>query len=373
MKPSDLALEKDIFELRSANTPDDFNNTCLRAKARIAKLLEQGQLNLVSSLSKLMLHSFEAITKRDDAFILSVLHNFPINSKTTFSILNKSPEIDEYITSTKLVISEFDATEEKDFMPVMYWACNLDRQDVAKDIICQVVADLNSNHENQLSLKKTLNKRFIDALIWTVEENNVYPEDIDKIMADFSGIDDSMSLDDDVIHGLVRSNLHLTLMKLIEKGRFRRYSENDHTPSETEAFYAALPSSPTINELVAMHLYTDKPGLSEHILFDESVDLKQFINALKTSSNRKQSQFSITNMEPFVDVLTAEHVNTPARRKRVDFLFTELCDYLVDPEYGSYGSVADVKESMEVHGFDSHIFKVCKRFRKFHLEDELGM
>lgn len=373
MKPSELALKNDIIELRSAKTPDEFNNTCLLAKASIAKLLEQDQFNLVSYLSKSILFSFEAIKNRDEAFILSVLHNFPKNSSTTFSLLNKSPEIDEYIIANKLVTSEFDANEEKDFMPVMHWACNLDRQDIAKDIIRQVIADLDSNHANHLSLKKTLNKRFIDALIWTADENNVYPEEIDKLMAEFSDIEDSVALDNDIIHGLVRSNLHLTLMKLIEKGRFRRYSENDHMPSETEAFYAALPSNPSMSELAAMHLYTDKPGLSEHILFSEDVDLKEFISELNTSNNRKRSQFTIVNMEPFIDVLTAEYVNTTARRKRVDFLFSELCDYLTDPENGSYGSVADVKESMEVLGFDNHIFKVCKRFRKFHLEDELGM
>lgn len=373
MNTSDASFKEELKRLRHTTDPDEFNNTVLRAKAKISNLIKENQFNHVEAFSRTLLGTFELVRDKDDAFILSVVHNFPVNSRVTFSLLGKNSKIDNYILSDKLKINDFCATEEKDYMPLFHWAAKTNQQDILEKLILQIADNIDYNHKDSLKLKQTTIKNFISSIAWDEDRTSALPSTIDNVLARLADIEDKSEFEVEVIHGMVRAGLSSTLMKLMERDRVTRYDGTHHAQSENTLFYAALPQTPTIKELVSMHLYTDKPGLSQYILFDESVDLTEFVRVIKSLQPPKWSKFGIDNMEPFAEIATKENIDTPEKRKRVEFLFNSLCDHLTDPESGTYGSPADVMEGMEDFGFDTYLFRICKRFRAQHLENELGM
>lgn len=373
MNTSDANFKEELKRLRHATDPDEFNNTVSRARAKISNLVKENQFNHVEAFSRTLLGTFDLVKDKDDAFILSVVHNFPVNSRATFSLLGKNSQIDNYIISNKLMIEDLCATEDKDYMALFNWAADNNHQDIVESLLTHIADDIDVNHKESLRLKQTLLKNIINSLIWDEDRTSAFNSDIDDVMTRLADIEDKSELEVEVIHGLVRSGLNSTLIKLMERERFNKYDGTHHTQSENARFYASLPQTPTIKELVSMHLYTDKPGLSQYILFDESVDLLEFVQVIKSLHPPKWTKFGIDNMEPFAEIATKENINSPERRRRVEFLFNSLCDHLTDPESGTYGSPADVMEGMEDFGFDTHLFKICKRFRAQHLENELGM
>lgn len=373
MNTSDAIFKEELRNLRHATDPDQFNASLLRAKTKISKLISENQFNHVEAFSRTLLGTIERIHEKDDAFILSVVHNFPVNSKATFSLLGKSDLIDSHIISHKLVIEDFCASEDKDYLPLLNWATDNNQQEIVENLLIHIADNLDCNHKDSLKLKQTVLKHLLRSILWDEDRTSTLPNNIDIAMARIADIEDSSELDIDVIHGLVKCGLNSTLMTLICRSRFMIYKGSERTPTENARFYKALPEEPTIKELVNMHLYTDKPGLSNFILFDENVNITEFVNLIKSLSPPKWTKFSLDNMEPFAEIATKENINTPERRKRVEFLFNSLCDHLTDQAHGTYGSPADVMEGMEKLGFDTYLFKICKRFRAQHLENELGM
>lgn len=374
MKPSDSALKKELESLKKEKDPEIFNNSILKVKLKLSEFIRDNQFNQAESFSRTLLAVLDSVKERDDEeFVISVLHNFPANSKVTFGLLGDAEEINSYILAEKFRLSDFCATESSDYMKLVHWAVDHDRQEIIEMVLSHVVFDLEENHKNSLSLRQTVLKNFVHGLIWDEVISLSCKPEIDSIMRGLADTEDKTSLDSDVIHGLVKAGLHGTLIKLIERSRFRKYDGNIHTPSENTALYNALPAKPTMNELVHMFLYTDKPDLAEHILFDESVDIAEFINSVKDIKQGQRNMFTLENMEPFSACATRERINTPVIRKRVELLFNSLSDNVTEDKQSQYGSPADVMEAMEELMFDPYIFQVCKRFRAQHLENELGM
>lgn len=374
MNPSDASFKETISSLRHCQDPGEFNNTVNNAKSKLLELMKRNQFDLLESFSRTLLLTLDCVKDKDDAFILSVLESFPVNSKVTFSLLGENNVINELILSDKLSLGDISATEEKDYMPLVRWAVSQDRQDVLQRVIKQLSEDLDANYKNSLKTKQTTFSHLVHALIWGDEDDTIrYSKEIDALMSGLADILDPAILDVETLHSLVRSDLHLTLMKLIERERFRRYDGNCHTPSESLSFYDALPDNPTMNELVHLFLYTDMPGVCEKVLFDKNYPVEDFVKIMNPEGAGLRSKLTLDNLEHLSDFTNKEYINSAEKRRRVDFLFNSVCSHLVSATHGSYGSAADVMEDLRDRWFDPYLFKVCKCFRVQHLEDELGM
>ena len=373
MNQSDAIFKEEIMRLKGSTDPEHFNNTVNRTRLKITELTERSKFNLVESFSRTLLAAFDSVKEKDEAFIASVIHNFPPNSRVTFWLLGKNNDLDNYIVSNKLNIRDFCATEELDYRPLLSWAVDENHEDILENLLTHIVEDIGENHKSSMKIRQTTLKNFLASLLWDEENTNKYSPAIDKAMLALADVEDVSILDLETMHGLARVGLPYTLLKLIERERFNKYNDNDNAPSDSEALYKVFPATLTTKEIAYLFVYTDMPGLSEKILFDESVDLDELINTLKSIGHPARKMFDMDCIAPLAEFATKAAINTPQRRKRVDYLFSAICDHFTDDTKGSYGSPADVLDGMQEIGFDDYVFKVCKRFKGQHLENELGL
>jgi hypothetical protein len=324
-----------------------------------------GASELMTTYEKLF---YEAnIGSKSAKFVLGILPLFPVNHYSTMRLLGKSDEVDDYILANKLNIAEFNCIVDSGYDDLLGWAIRHKGWVYAADFIHKVVQHVHEVCESDKPIRV-----FGNSLVDTLIDVDTFPQEMP------GSIDDDISSLLESTADYRRSGLHIytlaslgmskTLMTMLENGMLSTLMYTNE--EKFKNIVNCLPPDMTLAQLHAVNYHMGIPAIAERILFDERVDMTDFIAVLKKSSfGFKGSDLCLDGIKPLIKHITPDNFKQPERRKRI----LQLMDAVVEQGAVKYVSDDDVRGALKFHDVPQFAFRHIRRLRGSELEDAIGL
>ena len=373
MIPHSEHVVRALKALPQSETAEEMLSAWADTKKEIAWLVENDYPMEAERLSSDYVRSFAHFKHEDEGFTLKVAPAFPVNNRITLELLGISDELDDYLIKHKVRVNQLTQDNQHGFRQLIAWAAWRQKMPLITEIVTQLAKDLITNHPDDVYGWSDVCQGMIRRL--TDKDGPIMKlgGEIDRALASIVAPAPDSRIDGKEMIPLAKFGLRETLLKMLSVGTFRQFRPIAFTPEEVKLVLDMLPSEPTSRQLHGMHLAIDMPCYAEKILFDPSVDMKDYIEALRTSdmtNNKQGNDLNYTTLRMFIRLLNPEHLNTTDRRRRARMLVNAVCEEenrhrKESPEAIWYG--------LKSMGYNDCVLRMCDDTKVVMLEDELGM
>jgi hypothetical protein len=370
-KPEMLADELDHLE--RINDPHVLISLWNEAKLEISRLLEDCLPRESWLLSRSFKSSFHNYRHQDEEVTRRVIPLFPVNDPCTFKHLGIADDIDEYIITHKLRIHDLSQTKDHGFREVLEWAAKQGRRDLIEQVVIQVRNDLVDNHPKYQS---AWNEAFHGMLRRLVGQRDTYIDlsgAVDQAMSDLVILAPDYRKQHKDMAGLARSGMNKTLIKVLSVRGFGSFDGAALSDQDFQCVLNALPQNPTPLQMHWIHRSIEVPGLAEKILFDPSVNMDAYVEAMGSTrfgEGPDQHNLTIWSIQSFAALMTPEHLNTGERRRRARKMLNAVCEKEFPPDKKNPDAL---RVKLVQAGFNPYVFRLCDQLKAEILQDELGM
>lgn len=372
MIPRSVKLSLALERLSSGFTADELLSVWRDSKSEISWLLDNDYPSEAATLARAYSLSFSRFKHVDEPTTRKVMVAFPVNSTCTMQLLGISDEIDAYLIQNKLRIDQLTQSDNHGFREILHWAVARKNVALITQVVKQVSRDLVLNHRGNSKAWREGCHGMIRSLVLTKADSVDLSGEIDVAIADVVIVAPEYRKDGKEMIDLARFGLRETFFKMISVGLFRQFQPKGFTEDEFKLVLDMLPPKPTAREWHWIQMAIAIPGLTEKILFDPSIDMPEYIEALRTTDfklNNHGSHLNYSTMVMFITQLTPEHLNTPERRRRARQLVNAVCNEenpdKKDPE--------KLRAELKRMGFHECVQRMCDQTKASILEDELGL
>ena len=373
MIPHSVSVIRALKDLGKSGCADEMLSTWADTKKEIAWLLENDYPVEAQRLAADYTRSFGMYKHGDELTTEKVVTAFPVNNSDTLKLLGINDEIDAYILEHKVRIDQLSQANHHGFRELFEWSVQRQHLDLTTKIVVQIARDAIENHPGDNTgwceaghgmIRKLVDK---DALVVD------YGSEIDEALASIMVVNPDYRKDGKDIIRLAQFGLKKTVVKMLSVGLCRQVRAIEFSPEDLIPLFNALPSKPTAREWCWIQIAIDHPEIKEKILFDPSVDMQAYIEALHTTDfklTRVGHSLTFASLAIFLPLLTPEHLNTPDRRRRARMLVNAVCN----EESRSKPRNADqLRDDLKRIGYHDCVLRMCDLTKVSMLEDELGM
>lgn len=374
MKNNYEVLRKSLLQIAKISDPQELLSLWNETKLQMLLSLENGLHNEAWVLAKDYAESFHRYKHLDEEVTRQVIALFPVNEPCTFKLLGIADDIDDYILNHKLKIQDLTQTKRHGFCEVLDWALARGQRDLIERIVTQVRDDLINNYPTSQNAWNEALQGMLMCLIGSPSSYMDLSDVTDRAMSDLVIIAYDYPKQAADMIGLARSGMSKTLIKLLSVWGFKeKYGVSEFSAEDFDCILNALPKNPSPAELHWIQTAIAVPGLHEKILFDPSVDMDAYIQAMNSDSFgalASRHNRTITAIEPFAPLMTQKHLNTRERRLRASKLLNVVCESQSPPERKDPDML---RRRFKESGFDPYVFKLCDQLKASVLEHDLGM
>lgn len=364
-------IKADLDSLKTLTDADLFLKICDTAKAQITEHLFQDEHFEAAGLARAYAYAFVGFKHVDKAFTLKVLQAFPVNCHSTLSMLGIDDEIDEFILSRKVRLHTMSEARDHAHTKLLEWAVAKQDMVLIEKVVLQISRDLLENHPGSKQQFRNASMGMVRVLVLGEQEQTFYGPVIDDAIASLVCQKADYQQPAECMPRLAAAGLSKTLMKMLEFGLLNEYRPISFDVAETQRLIESLPANPSPQQLHWIHHSIKIPDLTEKILFDESVDMDAYIEALRaTEFNGRYNNLVFNTLRQFKEILTPEHLTTVPRKRRAAKLVSAVCE---QEQAYKRTKPEDIRKTMTDIGFHEYVFKLSSMFKAKVLEDELGL
>jgi hypothetical protein len=373
----DFKVDDDIFmlkfQLREYQIAEDavsFVALCRKAKATIIELIQRDMHVDAGTLFTMYQNALEDLAGCSPAFLLGIIEVLPQNSRNTFKLLGKSIELDRAIIA-KLDLDSLFISKEHGFSCLLTWAVkNNDWPLVENTVLHLTRIGLELPYDD--GSRQDLANAIVDALIDDSDNTRAFSPTVDKALSGLISFKGFGTRHPSHVERMAVAGLHQTLMKMLVHELITECPLIQFSEDRASKILAALPPSPTLVELRAIHHFLQPKGLSEQILFDESIDLDGYLDVMRNTRylNPTRDDLSFHGIKPFRVCMTRENMNIPARRQQIAKLLNATYEeYFIKGFLTGDDAIARIIEI----GIPEHVIKLIDRLKGQALEQSLGL
>lgn len=374
----DFNADYDIFTFRTQllkcvaeEDSAGFVAVCRAVKAKIIELIHQDRHQEASPLFVMYGHAFEELKSCFPEFLLGIIDVFPVNSRDTFNLLGLSTELDQAIISTKVDISSLSIKNPHAYSSLLEWAVT----NGAWPMIDSVVLHL-SSIGNELAPgsneRRLLVGHLVLALLQDTNNKRAFSPAVDQALSGLIKSRGDYTIHSACVELMANLGLAKTLMTMLMHSMIIECPLVQFSQERAERILGALPQSPTSKELRAIHHFLKPKGMTSQILFDESIDLDGYLNAMRDSRyiSHLRDDLSFQGIRSFCGLMTPENMGDPAKRKRIAKLLN-----ITYEEHYSKGNLNDesAAEQLVELGVPKHAIKLIDRLKGPELDEAMGL
>jgi hypothetical protein len=365
-------FNKKLQSLLDSEDAQGFVEYCKAIESTAMTMVKNHKRREASSLLNLYADVFESADwhLKSPEMVLQVLEVFPVNHYTTMRLLGISKEADDYILAHKLNIAEFDCGVESGYEDVLNWAVKTNQHEYAAQFVHEVVQRVHQVCEDvDDKAMRLIGNALVDGLV----DNDPLPGEItcsiDQDIASLLNSTGDYRRSGQYIPTLAKLGMSKTLMTMMVNGMLSGISYTNE--ANFEPIIKCLPQEMTLAQLHAVNYHLGIPSVAEKILFDDSVNMTDFIAAMKDSrfSLFQKNDLHIEGIRPFYKHITPENFERPERRKRI----LQLLDAMLESGTIKYDSVEEVRKALKYQSVPQFAFKYIRCLRSIELEDAMGL
>lgn len=373
MIPHSSDVAKALFRINNAASAEEMLAVWASTKREISWLLDNDYPLEAQCLVADYAMSFNLYKHVDETVTAKVVAAFPVNDSNTLKLLGISAEIDTFILKHKVKVDQLTHRKNHGFRELLSWAVQRQQLEIATSVVVQIARNLVQNHPGGLTgwcegghgmLRKLIDK---DVLV------EKYNDEIDEALASIMVVNPDYRKDGGDMIRMAQFGLKKTLFKMMSVGLFRQLRTIAFTPEEVKQVLDILPENPTAQEWHWIQLAIDHPGFSETILFDPTVDMQDYIHALRTTDfklNRVGHNLSYAGLVVFQSLLTPDHLTTSDRKIRARMLVNAVCN---EENLDRKKDAGQMRAELKRLGYHDCVARMCDQTKVSMLEDELGM
>jgi hypothetical protein len=347
--------------------PDGFVGMCKAIKARALELMHSDRYldagNLISAYDR----AFEGVSHLPPDFLFAIIEVFPRNSINTLKLLGTSKEIDQAIINTKVDIPSLSGQKDCGFTYLLGWAVKNNDWPLIDQVVLQLaVVGL------RMSCHMELANQIIDTLLSDSENTRPFSPAVDNAIASLISVKGYSTRQPDYVEMMANKGLHESLIKLLVHNHMFECPLAQYSEERAAIILAALPPSPTLEQLRAIHYFLKPNGLSEQILFDDSVDLDGYLDLMRKTHylGADHGDLSFPGILPFRVCMTPDNINIPARRNQIAKLLNITYEESISK--GHFTGEDPYTKIMET-GIPKHAIRLIDSLKGQALEDALGL
>jgi hypothetical protein len=344
-----------------------FVKLCQAAKDNAMALIHQNRCVDAGELMKAYGLFMESLRSIDPEFLLNILDVYPQNHASTLMLLGSNAQVDQAIISTKIdtQLPLPIAGSER----LVVWAIKQKNLSYVEEVVGNIWVSLKYDYAGDDSIKRAVSDLFIEALAYRQKEPFLSSALLDDLISSMVTPRVNERLDGEVVGRLAKMHMPKTLMAMLEHGRLGTYLEKHN--EDFEQVRACLPPLMTSRQLSAVHFYLAPKGLTEHIFFDESIDLDGYLQSMNEPSFKAHTGMAlcIYSLKSFIEHITLENFARPAKKARIIKLLNAACE----GEFTNGVPVKDIRSRFFYADVPEFTWKYVTRFKPLELEDALGL
>jgi hypothetical protein len=360
-------IRDEFRALIDARDVQGFMELAQAAKAQAIDLIHQDLQLDASNLLNQYGRVFVNIDVEDPDFILAILPLFPKNDDGTLRYLGQRTDLDQAILASKV---DVDAMTNSDaFCKLINWAIGKEDWALVERVVLHIAHYVKEHHPNNALAQREVANGILMAFVHEKDDVPVYPSSIDDAIASIVNHTADWRLQDYYFDRLARMGMPKTLMKMLEHGRIAAF--NCAPTAANQHILDCIPEQLTPKQLHAVHNFLNVKGIKQRILFDESTDLEQYIQALMDSNyrNYREHDLRFSCIDSFSTLFTTENIAIPQRRMRI----ARLINAVVEEVQSKGGTPEGIRGSLVKCGVPAHAMKLVNLFKGEELENELGL
>jgi hypothetical protein len=366
------AIRKEMKAFITANDAQGFVELCQAVKAEVLELVVADRAVEGHRLLEVYSNVLNSYECANPAFTLKILPILPSSSMATVKLLGINDEIDSYILEHKIDLQIISHVKDGAYAHLIHWA--LKKKDLAyvEKVVLMVTETLHTESciNNAMILDASI------CLLYTlVDDENTrmtYTPAIDDAVASLLIKNNENKQDCEFYLSLAMTGMRKTLMSALRLQFFYPYSPPNE--ERRSILVSALPEQPTAKELHWIHRSLSLHGIAAKILFDDTVDMLEYIDALKDSYQGKSrfNDLSYATLASFTHLLDNQQVNTSSKKKRVALLLNEVCEQEAK-QFGFEKTPEKVRNELLKMGVPESLIRTVKMLKVVSLEDALGL
>ena len=363
-------FREQLRDYRNAEDATRFVALCRKVKATAIEMIQRDMHVDAGLLFTSYNKSFQDLADCSPEFLLAIIDVLPQNSRNTFQLLGKSNALDQAIIS-KFDLDSLFISKEHGFSYLLTWAIqNNDLYLVEKTVLHLTQIGLELPPDN--GTRHDLANEIVNALLGNEQHLPALPPSVDQAISSLISVNGFCTRQPAYVEWMAITGLHETLMKMLVHELMAECPLIQYSKERSSKILAALPQSPTLVQLRAIHHFLKPKGLSEQILFDESVDLDGYLAVMRSTRYLKPDRDDLTfhGIRPFSVCMTEENLNIPARRKKIAKLLNTTYEAYVAK---GYVSGEDVLTSLVENHVPKRAIKLIDAMKGQALEDALGL
>lgn len=372
------AIRKEFKAFITANDASGFVALCQTLKAEIAELVLTDRSVEAVRLLEAYNSTLREYEPTNPAFTLEVLPLLPPNARGTIKLLGVCDDTDAYILEHKVNLEVISQVQDDAFSFLITWA--LSKKDMAyvEKVVLSVTESLHTMPLN-LTTHPMIDEMMLDAtihmlhaLVYKDETRMVCTPAIDDAIASLMIKRPESKLQEQYFLHIAQAGMTKTLMKALSLPFFYSYSQADE--QKQQILKDALPSNPTVKELYWIHRSLPLDGIAEKILFDETVDMDEFVNVLSGTYEGKShySDLSFHTLKGFTHLIDKQTLDTQGKQKRVTKLLNAMCEEEAFG-IGRQKTPQQIRDELLKMGVPDFMLRTVNILKGQALEDALGL
>jgi hypothetical protein len=359
-----------LVSLEEENDVEGFLALCSAVKQTAIHLMEQNKRRDASDLMADYAKVFESnhLKMKNPQFILNTLEVYPNNHFSTMHLLGISDELDTVILRDKINMDEFDPTEESGCESFLEWATDKKKWALTGQFINDIVKRTHELYEEDHKAQRAVGNTVVGVLVRSGVPTGVLPKGIDETIESLLDSPASFRNPGSFIERLAELDMPKTLMTMLEQGML-----GSHTGSKSnmDQITRHLPENMTLRQLHAVHFHLGLPGLNEKILFDESIDMSEYISVLADThyGYSGSDDLHLSGIKPFVKLFTPKNFKIPTQRNRA----LQLLEAMLGSRSHRKSSNEELRAHLNRYDVPEFAVKYLKRFRGEELEGAMGL
>lgn len=346
-----------------------FLELCQTVKSTIGALINQNQRAEALALMEVYESTFKYAHDWNAKFLLGIVEEFPFNHESTFALLGLSDELDQAIMASKVDTKTRPANNICDHDHLLRWAYEQQNLALMEDIVINACDMVKTRFHCEKDIMRRVSTCFVHTLGLRENRANLSSHRIDEAIASIIDIGDQES--GAYVDRLARLQMPKTLMKMLEIGRLGKHIQALH--EDYDHILACIPEKMTANELNAVYFHLEPTGLAQKILFDESIDMDDYIGSLRNSAYMSfggSKYLGLQYCSHFSASFTENAFSDSVKKRRCVKLINSMCE--ADLTKGTV-KVKDMRDRAILFGVPTFCLKYIDCIRGAELEDALGL
>jgi hypothetical protein len=364
-------IRKELNAFVQANDAPGFIALCQSIKAEVVELVVSERVVEANRLLEVYSNALRDYENKNPAFTLQILPILPPSSRGTIRLLGVCEQVDAYIMANKIDLKVVSQVKDDGHIDLIIWALRKKNIAYVEQVVVHIAEYLHHNFTPKNQIFQQISHGILWALLDKPENRMTATPAIDEAIASLMKERPESQGMEHFYLWLAEARMPKTLLKALELASYCSYAPHEE---DEQVILDALPKNPTALELHWIQRSLKIEGFTKKILLDESVDMEQYIEALRDSYQGKSrfNDLSISTLSEFSSLICNETLSSTSTKKRISLLLNAACEEETN-RIGSDKTPEKIRDELLKIGIPESALRLVKMLRGLALEDALGL